>query len=138
VDGLIEALNRRIPPAPYELRVSFRDSAPWLAGLSAVLALLLGGRGSLVLAIFTAALAGATPPVAYLVLIAPAVLCLASIPGLRRLQMSGWWLFFAATLLDFLFALASVNLFSLLFSAVFLYLLLQIHEYFWRRPHRVY
>jgi hypothetical protein len=137
VDTLIEDLNRRIPPAPYDLRVSFRDSAVWLAGLSAVLALLLGGRGSILLAIFGNLLAGAIPPIAYLVLILPAVLSLASIPGLRRLRTSGWWLFFIATALDFLLALAALNIFSILFSGVFLYLLLQVHEYFWHRPYRL-
>ena len=138
MDGLIEALNRRIPPAPYELRVSFRDSAPWLAGLSVVLDLLIGGRGSLLLAILGIAASGAAPPPAYVLLVLPAVLSLAAIPGLRSLRLWGWWLFFAATALDLLLAIAALTVVSILFSGVFFYLLLQIHDYYWHRPRRIY
>lgn len=124
MNELIQSLYRRLPPAPPDLRASFRDATPFLAGLSAVLTVL-GGLG-----------VGFRLEPLFLLLLLPALLSLAAIPGLRSRNATGWWLFFTALLIDFVVALVSGNLLSVLFNAIFLYLLVQVHEYYWQRPRR--
>ena len=134
LDRLIDDLNRRLPAAPYEMRVSFRDTAFWLAVLTVGLDLVLGGRVTMLIGVFGGLAAGRLPSPVLLLLVTPMLLALASIPGLRKLRLEGWWLFFLSTFLDLLLALVAVNPLSIVMSALFGYLMLQVHDYFWHRP----
>ena len=128
MDDLVDSLGRRLPPPTYEMRYSFLQVAPWLALLSAALGLLLGGRGALLVQMLTALSRGLVPsPVVFVIALAP-VLALVSIPGLRDRKLWGWWLFALSILIDFLLSLLRFDIFSLLFSALFLYLLIVTHS----------
>ncbi len=135
LDNLIASINRQLPAASYEMRYSFVETAPWLALLSAALGLLLGGRGALLLELLPLLLAGFIPsPFVLLILVSP-VFALVSIPGLRNRRRWGWYLFTASVVIDLALALVRLDIFSILFGAVFFYLLLQTYfEY----DHRYY
>lgn len=133
LDDLVESLSRRLPPPNYEMRYSFIQIAPWLALLSAALGLLLGGRGALLLQLPALVARGFVPPPGLLLAVLSPLLALISIPGLRDRQLWGWWLFAASILIDLIFSLLRIDLFSLLFSAVFLYLLIMTHAEYGRR-----
>ncbi len=135
-DDFVTWVNRQLPEAPYPTRQSFVEVAPWLALLSAALGLLLGGRGLLLLQLLPLLAAGVIPsPFLLLILLSP-LLALGSIPGLRNRRRWGWGLFAASVAIDLVMSLVRLDVFSILFGAVFLYLLLQTYfEYdhrYWR------
>jgi len=135
-DDLITRINRQLPEAPYPTRQSFVEVAPWLALLSAALGLLLGGRGLLLLRLLPLLAAGFIPsPLLFVSLISP-LLALGSIPGLRARRRWGWSLFAASVAIDLVISLLRLDLFGILFGAVFLYLLLQTYFEYDRRYFR--
>ncbi len=142
LDDWISAVNRRLPAASYEARQSFVEVAPWLALLSAVLGLLLGGRASLLIGLAQSLIAGDFLPflgvgsLLYLLFAISPLMALASIPGLRSRRKWGWGLFAASVLIDLVLSLLRLDLFGIAFGAVFFYFLLQVYfEYdhgYWR------
>jgi hypothetical protein len=133
LDDIISALNRRLPPASYDMRYSFVQTAPWLALLSAALGLLIGGRGELLVRVLPLLSAGYLPSPIVLLALASPLLALASTIGLRDRQRWGWGLFTASVLIDLTFSIRGFDIFSLLFGVVFLYLLLQTYGEYGRR-----
>jgi hypothetical protein len=133
LDDFITALNQRLPSAPYDMRYSFLQTAPWLALLSAALGLLIGGRGMLLLRVIPLMVGGYLPSPLVFVAIASPLLALGSFVGLRDRQRWGWALFTTSVLIDLGFSLWSFDIFSLLFGVLFLYLLLQTYGEYGRR-----
>jgi hypothetical protein len=136
LDDMIAAINRVLPEAPYPQRMGFVQTAPWLALLSAALGLILGGRLGLLIGAVSSLLAGFVPPIPYLLFAISPILALASIPGLREQRRFGWILFTLSVLIDFLISLATLQVFGLLFGAIFLYYLLQVYSEYGRRSYR--
>jgi len=135
-DDLIARINRQLPEAPYPTRQSFVEVAPWLALLSAALGLLLGGRGLLLLRLPPLLAAGIVPSPLLLVSLISPLLALGSIPGLRTRRRWGWGLFAASIAIDLVVSLLRLDLFGILFGAVFLYLLFQTYFEYDRRYFR--
>jgi hypothetical protein len=133
LDDLVAAINRLLPEAPYPQRAGFVQTAPWLALLSAGLGLLLGGRLNLLLAAVGLLFQGVLPPISYLLFGVSPIFALASIPGLNSRRRWGWSLFALSVLIDFVFSLLRLEIFGLLFGAVFLYYLLQTYSEYGRR-----
>jgi hypothetical protein len=133
LDNLVDSLSRRLPPPTSEMRYSFIQTAPWLALLSAALGLLIGGRGTLLLEIPTLISRGFLPSPLFLFAALSPIFALVAIPGLRDRQNWGWWLFATSVLIDLLLSLLRFDIFSLAFSALFLYLLIVTHEEYGRR-----
>jgi hypothetical protein len=136
LDDLIAAINRRLPEAPYPQRASFVQVAPWLALLSAGLGLILQGRFSLFLTTASLVLAGVLSVLPLLLLGMSPLLALASIPGLNSRRRWGWALFAVSVLIDLVFSIITLEIFGLLFGAIFLYLLLQTYSEYDRRYYR--
>jgi hypothetical protein len=133
LDDLVERINRALPEAPYPTRASFVEVAPWLALLSAILGLLLGGRGWLLIQLLPGLLAGYLPSPFFLVAVLSPVMALVSIPGLRERKRWGWSLFTLSVLIDLILSLLRLDVFGILFGAVFFYLLLQTYTEYGRR-----
>lgn len=136
LDDLIAAINRLLPESPYPQRVGFVQTAPWLALLSAALGLFLGGRIDSILLAVQLLARGQLPPILYLLFAVSPLLALASIPGLNGRRRWGWILFALSVLIDFVFSLITLQIFGLLFGAIFLYYLLQTYAEYGRRYYR--
>lgn len=135
-DDWVAAINRQLPEASDQAKHSFVEVAPFLAILSAALGLLLGGRGSLLLSLPALVLAGYLPSVFLILIALSPVLALASFPGLRARTRLGWGLFAASVVIDLALSLLRLDVFGILFGALFTYLLLQTYFEYGRRWYR--
>ena len=135
-DDWVTAVNRRLPAAPYESRQSFVQIAPWLALLTAALGLLLGGRAELLVHLLPSLARGYVPSLLLLLGLISPLLALGSIPGLRGRRRWGWSLFAISVAVELVLALLRLDLFGILFGALFLYLLLQTYFEYDRRYFR--